>query len=424
MFRHLLRTRCPVMTLVQQLFPAGPEVSIETLLGTVDDGADLYPGDERIAGFLAAVSRELLTPAVRRRHAELASLGFFLRRAELTRIQHRLEGAADPGSGITVLRFPIGLVFHVPPANVDTIFLYSWALSALAGNRNIVRLSPRSGGAAAMVLSALNNALEAANPVVARTQRIIRYSRDEEATAALSAACDLRVIWGGDSAVTELRRQPLAPRARDLTFPDRSSFAVVSARGWASAAPDDRRRAVVAFYNDAYWFDQAACASPRCIVWVGDVPATAVARQEFEALLDDVVTQEQPAVDAAMAVQKRVSTYGLAADGAAGAVRFLRNELATVDVVGRDLPRAWLGTGTFPQARIETLSELVPLLNRRDQTLSHFGFTRDELLGFVKHLGGRAIDRIVPWGAALEFAPVWDGYDLLNEFSRLQTVCP
>ena len=35
---------------------------------------------------------------------------------------------------------PRGLVFHLPPQNVETVFLYSWALSYLAGNANIVRL--------------------------------------------------------------------------------------------------------------------------------------------------------------------------------------------------------------------------------------------------------------------------------------------
>ena len=33
-----------------------------------------------------------------------------------------------------------GLVFHLPPQNVETVFLYSWALSYLAGNANVTRL--------------------------------------------------------------------------------------------------------------------------------------------------------------------------------------------------------------------------------------------------------------------------------------------
>ncbi|HET9516299.1 MAG TPA: gamma-glutamyl phosphate reductase, partial [Actinoplanes sp.] len=39
-----------------------------------------------------------------------------------------------------------------------------------------------------------------------------------------------------------------------------------------------------------------------------------------------------------------------------------------------------------------------------------------------RRLAGRGIDRVVPFGSALSFAAVWDGYDLLSEFSRITTV--
>jgi hypothetical protein len=54
--------------------------------------------------------------------------------------------------------------------------------------------------------------------------------------------------------------------------------------------------------------------------------------------------------------------------------------------------------------------------------LSHFGFTEAELTDLVRALAGRGIDRVVPVGQVLAFAPIWDGYDLLREFTRLTTV--
>src|SRR4029079_4920382 len=108
------------------------------------------------------------------------------------------------------------------------------------------------------VLDALNEALADAHPAVAQTQRMITYGRDDEITAALSAACDLRVIWGGDATVRAIRRHPLAPHARDVTFPGRASFASLSVPGWAALDGAGRRAGVAGFVNDAYWFDQAA----------------------------------------------------------------------------------------------------------------------------------------------------------------------
>jgi hypothetical protein len=59
---------------------------------------------------------------------------------------------------------------------------------------------------------------------------------------------------------------------------------------------------------------------------------------------------------------------------------------------------------------------------RRDQTVTHFGFTAPELTDFARAVAGAGIDRLVPIGEALTFAAVWDGYDLLREFTRVTTL--
>ncbi|MGW6443565.1 acyl-CoA reductase [Lentzea sp. NPDC055074] len=405
---------------MKRRFPAGPDTDVDSLLADLaqePEGGRLKVGDERIIDFLRILARKLLAPKMARRYPELASLGFFLRKGEIAKVLRAVE--TPPG----VMRFPRGLVFHVPPANVDTIFVYSWALSALAGNRNVVRISPRSAGAAEAVVEALNAALEEAHPVVAQTQVMVTYDRDDKITAALSAACDLRVIWGGDRAVTEVRRMPLAPHARDVTFPDRASFAAISVAGWEKATPEQRRDVAVGFYNDSYWFDQAACSSPRAIFWVGDTAGAQAGREEFRGLLADVIAAKELVVEPAMAVQKRVSAYGVAADGHATSIRFDGNAVATLELTApQDVPREWLGVGTFPLATLSSLSELVDMVQRKDQTLSAFGFSQEELEQLAHDLAGRGIDRIVPFGSALAFSEHWDGFDLLAEFSRLVTV--
>ncbi|QYN24369.1 acyl-CoA reductase [Amycolatopsis sp. DSM 110486] len=412
------------MMSLEQRFPVAEPVEVGSLLAEVraePPGGRLTVGDPRVVEFVTKFARKLLAPALARRYPELASLGFFLRKGELAKALSTLETSGDS------LRFPRGLVFHVPPANVDTIFVYSWALSALAGNPNVVRVSSRSAGAAEAVLEALNAALDDVSPATAATiratQRMVTYDRSDEVSGALSLAADLRVIWGGDGSVAALRKYPLAPHARDLTFPDRSSFAVASVRGWQEATPEQRRAAAEGFYNDSYWFDQAACSSPRAVFWVGDADGARVAGEEFRALLASVLEAKQHVTEPAMAVQKRVSAYGAAVDGLVSAISFDGNSLATLELTDATvMPREWLGAGTFANAHLASLGELVPLVLRKDQTVAQFGFTRDELLEFVTELAGRGVDRVVPFGSALTFAGVWDGYDLLAEFSRLVTV--
>src|SRR5436190_16409317 len=102
-----------------QRFPAGPDRSAADLVAGVlaePDGGRLTVGDDRVVEFLVRFARSLLAPASARRYPELASLGFFLRRGEIRTALATLDTPAG------ALRFPRGLAFHIPPANVDTIF--------------------------------------------------------------------------------------------------------------------------------------------------------------------------------------------------------------------------------------------------------------------------------------------------------------
>ena len=101
--------------------------------------------------------------------------------------------------------------------------------------------------------------------------------------------------------------------------------------------------------------------------------------------------------------------------------RHLRTNLPLCEAVAQQT-RRWIGAGAFPFAEVRSLLELVPAMNRQDQTFSHFGFTTEQLREFALALGGRGVDRIVPFGQALTFGSIWDGYDLPREFTRLTTL--
>jgi len=72
--------------------------------------------------------------------------------------------------------------------------------------------------------------------------------------------------------------------------------------------------------------------------------------------------------------------------------------------------------------QLDTLEALAPQLDDRDQTLVVQGFPRESLIKLLDRLGNRAIDRIVPFGRALDFHPVWDGTDLLDVLTRKITL--
>ena len=58
---------------------------------------------------------------------------------------------------------------------------------------------------------------------------IVRYPAEKPINDALSAHAVVRVIWGGDDTVREVRASPLPPHASELTFPRKVSAAVIAA---------------------------------------------------------------------------------------------------------------------------------------------------------------------------------------------------
>ena len=169
------------------------------------------------------------------------------------------------------LRVPRGLAFHVPPSNVDTLFVYSlmasfwsatstWCACRATGRPSRWRCCARCFGPC----SPRQRFAELADELA-----VVSYGHEPEPTAALSRAADVRLLWGGDETVDRVRAVPSGPGRHDLTFGDRFSFAVL--RPGAVLEADDEARATLAerLYNDAYWFDQVGCASPRLLVWVG-----------------------------------------------------------------------------------------------------------------------------------------------------------
>lgn len=411
------------MTELTRYAPAPGPLSLDELLaGLHDPGSTaLEPFSEPILAFFGAFSQHLFALPEARRFPELQALAFFMRRAELVRLKQRFEARIPAGC----LGVPRGLVFHAPPANVDTMFVYSWLLASLVGNRNVVRLSSRGQSPqVGILLAGLNDLLARPEHEALRGGTLmIGYGHDPEVTAALTAACDVRMLWGGDATIKALRAFPLAPSAKELAFPDRFSLAALDATGYLAASAAEQAQLAERFYNDVYWFDQLGCASPRLVVWCGPSARCELASQVFFRHLAQRVGEKGYAVAAGTALRKLLFTHGAVLDHPV--VRHARYGEA-IDVLTlanlSDVRGEHCGAGLFFEAWLDDLLALVPFVRRKDQTLAHAGFAPEELRALATALNGRGLDRLVPIGDALTFQPVWDGYDLLQELSRLVQV--
>ncbi len=194
-----------------------------SILHNLESATTQRPFSDQVLAFAGEFARRLRRAS--RGVPELTALAHWMRKAELGRLHGEFESL---GSAHQILA-PRGVVFHVPPANVDTIFVYSWLLSVLVGNKNVIRLSSRCATSVELILQVFAETLREPGHCGMRGNTIfVRYGHDRSVTDALSAGCDVRVIWGGDGTVDAIRQSPLPPAAIELTFPDRRSIAVIA----------------------------------------------------------------------------------------------------------------------------------------------------------------------------------------------------
>ena len=87
--------------------------------------------------FLNDLSTQLFTHPRIKEYAELFALAFWMRKSNISQIINEFQARIQ----LNEVLVPRGLTFHIAPSNVDSIFLYSWALSMIVGNINLVRVS-------------------------------------------------------------------------------------------------------------------------------------------------------------------------------------------------------------------------------------------------------------------------------------------
>lgn len=396
---------------VEVLGGARTIASLNELIAQVQAVPAVLPFDEERVAFLADFARRLGRRASGEGGAQ--ALAYWLRKAELARMRQEFDALDRPDAVL----MPRGLTFHIPPANVDTIFVYSLALALITGNRSIVRMSSRVLSEPNLVLDVLIETL-AEHPDVSSSTALITYGHDDRITAKFSAACDVRVIWGGDATIERIRQASLQPHARDITFADRFSLAAIATRAYGELEPSGRNGLVERFFNDTYWFDQMGCSSPRSLIWVGPEAHEELAA-DFHARLQDIAGRKGYNPDTAVEVAKLSYAYRSILDMPVESYRRYGAADTVLDTGGFPAVRGeFCGGGLLFQWHADQLTDIAPHVRRQDQTLGVFGIPDPSIRELVAALAGRGLDRIVPIGRALDFGRFWDGYDLIAEFTR------
>ncbi|MBS3914082.1 MAG: hypothetical protein KG003_06255 [Bacteroidetes bacterium] len=369
--------------------------------------------DEKVLEFFEAISKKLMQHPDLGKIPEIVALAFWLRKGNLNQIvkehQYLLESKRYKV-------YPLGTVFHICPANVDTMFLYSLAISLLNGNKNILRVSNKLKDSYVWILfDVINEILQDNFSFLKSHIRIISYERDTEINTFFSVKCDARIIWGGNETVNTFRKTESNVRGKDLVFADRYSAALVHSGALISASETELKQLGAALYNDAYSFDQKGCSCPQLLFFLGDIEENQKAESMlYSYLLKEANSRYQTDISSLASLKLMQETMD-AIRGNAKNILNEKTELVFCELAENAALPENCGGGYFYTRKFGEIKELEFMMGKGFQTLTYWGLNKDQIEMLANVSAGKGIDRIVPVGKALEFGHIWDGYNLVEE---------
>jgi len=365
--------------------------------------------------FLDSLSQEILTNPQAKKHSDLISLGFWIRKKNLEIIKKKYDDET--------LRIGIGLTFHITPSNVAMNFAYSFVLSILGGNSNIIRVSNVEFDQKNIFFKILNKVFNKKKfKLIKDTNQFISYNyeMDNSITQYLSSICDCRVVWGSDKTIKSIKNCPTKATCKDIIFPDKYSISIINLNYLASKNKNHISDLAQKFYLDSLMFEQNACTSPHLIFWYGKKKNSTY--NLFWKCLNSSISKGKLF---SLNEKNMIDRYSKFCEFAAK-----RDEIETsfkdnfifrtkLKSIPSDIYNLRVGYGYYFEYFLKNIFEIKKYISPKIQTLTYAGFDPKELKNMILDLKPNGIDRIVPFGRALEFNEIWDGYDLPRCFSKI-----
>ena len=369
--------------------------------------------DPLFVEFLSDLSSEIMKSPGAKEFPDLISFAFWGRHSNLVKIERNYPKSE--------LRFGLGRVLHITPKNVPMNFAFSWALSALAGNSNFVKLPSNNFPQIELFLyfftqTAKNFKYQKFLDSVV----FFRTEHDSHLIKELSRMSEARVIWGSNKTIDALKKFEVQPRVVDLTFPSRISVSVISASPFLDLSSTKQEIIVQKFLQDSLSFGQRGCSSPRKIFWVGTKDDFVTARNRFWNLANTLSSKLIQMPDSFT----RFSNLSILATNAQRDFT-LSSSIYDSLIVLESLQNpendfeTILSFGTFVEKRIDRIDETLGDETRNLQTVTYFGLDPEIIVSSIEESGFLGVDRIVPFGSAFDMTPSWDGVDTIRSLSRV-----
>ena len=372
------------------------------------------PFNKTSLNFIEDLRKELKKNKKVSEYPELAYFIFWLRKSKIKKISDDFKDKN--------LRNGRGLVFHVSASNLPTNFIYSFIFGLLSGNSNIVKIPSISFPEKEILISAINTILKRKKfDLIKKTNLFIELGRDSENFFKISKHCDARVIWGGDNSVRSIRNIPIKPRSIELVFPDRYSFCIIKSSFFNNQNKKKMELTAEKLFRDTYNLSQLACNSPHFIFIVGKIKQTNL--NLFWQYFLKIIKKKVKFENFNSFEKFNELTSNIIKINSISSINKFENYLYVVNLDSiNEIEEIRGKNGTFYIKKIKKIIELKKYITEKCQTITYLGFSKKEMLEFVKKNNLNGVDRIVPIGQAMDIDVIWDGYETLKHLSRVITV--
>lgn len=370
--------------------------------------------DEEVCNFLETLSNEILKDNNALKYSDLIAFAFWIRKKNIYKKKSKYLDQE--------LRLGYGLAFHITPANVALQFAYSFVISLISGNSNIIRVTNVKFEQNKIFFKILNKIMKINKfKKIYESNLFLNYDYNEKTNETLSKICDCRIVWGSDKTISNIKKIPTRPLCKDIMFPDRYSIAVINLNTLSKLSKKNFIIFVKKFYQDALVFDQNACSSPHLIFWFGKKNKLKIYNKFWDQLNLTIkngkffVPNEKNKIDKFT----KICEYAASRDEVKKVYNDSYSSRIEINKIPKDITSLRVGFGFFFEHFTNDFKDIVKSVSSKFQTMTYFGFKEADLKKFILEEKPLGIDRIVPVGRALEFDQLWDGYDLIRSMSKV-----
>ena len=362
--------------------------------------------DEEIVSFLNELSKIIVKSKESRKNNELMAFGFWCRNTNLQKLKQKYS------QKFLENKMGIGLLFHIPPSNVISNFAYSLLFGLLSGNTNVVRIPKRSLEFANVLISFINKKINRKSNI-SKMINFINY-KDEKTNINLSKISDGRLIWGSDETIKKFKNLKTKKNCKNIYFSDKYSMSILNSSEIIKLNDSSLTVLCKNFYNDSYLMDQNACSSPHIIFWKGKkIP---LGQKIFWNKVYEIAKKNYK-LDMFAAVDKYANTLIMSSNEKIK-INNYENILIRIQLnkLSENLDKFRGRWGLFYEYNIKNNLNLP--YSKKYQTLSYYGFNKNELKNLKDRSKNFSFNRVVPVGKSTEMNLFWDGNNLVSILSK------